>query len=149
MRGINFRPKVDPGKLLQIAKKQHYSDLSGFINDAIEEKIRHVHEDPRDHKLISSIKKALYEYNNWTFSKPSPQEAVKIKKRAEEMRSGKEKSIPLSDIIHKLEKMPTLMRFHEVSPKLKKDINQRAKAVETGKVKATRWKGSVDDLLKD
>src|SRR5665213_1284015 len=117
MRGINFRPKVDPGKLLQIAKKQHYSDLSGFINDAIEEKIRHVHEDPRDHKLISSIKKALHEYNDWTFSKPTPQEAVKIKKRAEEMRSGKEKSIPLSDIIHKLEKMPTPQRKTLVSIK--------------------------------
>ncbi|GEM_PF-2124336 len=105
MRGINFRPKVDPGKLLQIAKKQHYADLSGFINDAIEEKIRHIHEDPRDHKLISSIKKAVYEYNGWTFSKPSLKEAVKIKKKAEAMRSRKGKSIPLSDIIHKLEKM--------------------------------------------
>jgi hypothetical protein len=106
MRGINFRPKVDPGKLLQIAKKQHYSDLSGFINDAIEEKIRHIHEDPRDHKLVGAIKKAVYEYNGWTFSKPPMKEAVKIKKKAEAMRSGKEKSIPLSDIIHKLEKIP-------------------------------------------
>ena len=105
MRGINFRPKVDPGKLLQIAKKQNYSDLSGFINDAIEEKIRHIHEDPRDHKLISSIKKAVYEYNGWAFSKPSGKEALKIKKQAEAMRSGKTKSILLSDIIHKLEKI--------------------------------------------
>jgi len=107
MRAINFRPKVDPGKLLQIAKKQHYSDLSGFINDAIEDKIRHIHEDPRDHKLITSIKKAVYEYNGWAFSKPSDKEAVKIKKKAAAMRSGKAKSIPLSDIIQKLEKMPS------------------------------------------
>jgi vacuolar-type H+-ATPase subunit E/Vma4 len=110
MRGINFRPKVDPGKLLQIAKKQNYSDLSGFINDAIEEKIRHIHEDPRDHKLMSSLKKAVYEYNGWTFSKPPVKEAVKIKGQAEKMRSGKAKSVPLSDIIHKLEKLPAPSR---------------------------------------
>lgn len=39
-------------------------------------------------------------------------------------------------------------KFHEVSPKLKKEINRRAKAVETGKTKAIRWKGSIGDLLK-
>jgi hypothetical protein len=116
MRGINFRPKVDPGKLLQIAKKEHYSDLSGFINDAIEEKIRHIHEDPRDHKLVNSIKKALYEYNGWTFSKPTDREARAIKKRAEAMRAGKAGSIPLSDVIHELEKMPSL-RSRKPRPK--------------------------------
>jgi hypothetical protein len=105
MRGINFRPKVDPGKLLQIAKKQNYSDLSGFINDAIEEKIRHIHEDPRDHKLINALKKAVYEYNGWSFSKPPVKEALKIKKRAQAMRGGKAKAIPLGDVIKKLEKL--------------------------------------------
>ena len=105
MRGINFRPKVDPGKLLQIAKKQNYSDLSGFINDAIEEKIRHIHENPRDHKLINDLKKAVYEYNGWSFSKPPVKEAVQIKKRAQAMRDGKMRSIPLADIIKKLEKI--------------------------------------------
>ncbi len=60
MQAINFRPKVDPRKLREIAKKQHYSDLSGFINDAIEEKLRHINESPKDHKLVSSIKKAKY-----------------------------------------------------------------------------------------
>ncbi len=105
MRAINFRPKVDPIKLLKIAKGQHYPDLSGFINDAIEEKIRHIHEEPRDHKLVNSLKKAVYEYNGWSFSKPSVKEAVKIKKTAEGMRTGKVKSIPLGDLIRKLEKM--------------------------------------------
>jgi hypothetical protein len=105
MRAINFRPKVDPGKLMQIAKKQNYSDLSGFINDAIEEKIRHIHEDPRDHKLIQALKKAVVEYNGWTFSKPSAKEAARIKKTASAMTTGKTKSIPLSDVIRKLEKL--------------------------------------------
>jgi len=105
MQAINFRPKVDPRKLREIAKKQHYPDLSGFINDAIEEKIRHIHESPKDHKLVSAIKKALYEYNDWTFSKPPAKEAVEIKKRAESMRSGRVKSIPLGDVIKKLEKI--------------------------------------------
>jgi len=105
MQAINFRPKVNPRKLREIAKKQHYPDLSGFINDAIEEKIRHIHEDPRDQKLVSTIKKALYEYNGWTFSKPSTKEVAEIKKRAESMRSGKTKSIPLGDVIKKLEKL--------------------------------------------
>ena len=105
MRAINFRPKVDPGKLLQIAKKQNYSDLSGFINDAIEEKIRHIHEDPRDHKLINTLKKAIHEYNGWIFSKPSAKEATRIKKSVEAMKAGRTKSIPLSDVIRKLEKL--------------------------------------------
>ncbi len=105
MRAINFRPKVDPGKLLQIAKKQNYSDLSGFINDAIEEKIRHIHEDPRDHKLILSLKKAVHEYNGWTFSKPSAKEAARIQKGAEAMKAGRTKSIPLGGVIEKLGRM--------------------------------------------
>ena len=105
MQAINFRPKVDPRKLREIAKKQHYSDLSGFINDAIEEKLRHIQESPRDHKLVSSIEKAVYEYNGWTLSKPSAKEAAEIKKNAEAMRSGKVKTIPLGDIIKKLEKI--------------------------------------------
>jgi hypothetical protein len=44
--------------------------------------------------------------SQWAFSKPPVKEAVKIKRQAEAMRSGKLKSIPLSDIIQKLEKMP-------------------------------------------
>ena len=104
MRAINFRPKVSPHKLKEIAKKQNYPDLSGFINDAIEEKIRHIHEDPRDHKLVGTIKKAVYEYNGWTFSKPPAKEAKEIAKTAKAMRSGKVRSIPLGDIIKKIEK---------------------------------------------
>lgn len=105
MRAINFRPKVNPHKLKEIAKKQNYRDLSSFINDAIEEKIRHIHESPRDYKLVGAIKKAIYEHNGWTFSKPPAKEVKEIKKRAEAMRSGKVKSIPLADIIKKLEKL--------------------------------------------
>ncbi len=102
MQAINFRPKVDPDKLRQIAKKQHYSDLSSFINEAIDEKIRQIHESPKDHKLVNSIKKAVYEYNGWAFSKPPAKEAAEIKRRAEAMRSGKAKSIPLGEVIKKL-----------------------------------------------
>lgn len=105
MRGINFRPKVEPRKLLAIAKQQHYSDLSGFINAAIEEKIRHIHENPRDHKLMSAIKKAIYEYNGWNFSKPPAPEAIQIKRKAAAMRASKAKSVPLSDLIQKLSKL--------------------------------------------
>jgi hypothetical protein len=105
MQAINFRPKVNPKKLREIAKKQHYADLSSFINEAIDEKIRHIHEGPGDHKLVSAIKKAVYEYNGWAFSKPPVKEAAEIKKRAEAMRSGKAKSTPLSDVIKKLEKI--------------------------------------------
>jgi hypothetical protein len=105
MQAINFRPKVNPQKLREIAKKQHYADLSSFINEAIEEKIRHIHESPRDHKLVSSIKKAVHEYNGWAFSKPPASEAAEIKKRAADMRSGKAKSTPLSEVIKKLEKI--------------------------------------------
>jgi len=105
MQAINFRPKVNPRKLREIAKKQRYADLSGFINDAIEEKIRHIQEDPRDHKLVGAIKKAVHEYNVWTFSKPPAKEAAEIKKHAGDMRSGKAKSIPLGEVIKKLQKI--------------------------------------------
>jgi len=37
-------------------------------------------------------------------------------------------------------------KFHEVDAKLKKKIDQKAKPVESGKVKACRWKGSIDAL---
>ena len=105
MQAINFRPKVNPSKLREIAKKQHYADLSSFINEAIDEKIRHIHESPKDHKLVSSIKKAVYEYNGWTFSKPPAKEAAEIKRRAAGMRSGKIKTTPLSEVIKRLEKI--------------------------------------------
>jgi len=105
MQAINFRPKVNPQKLREIAKKQHYADLSSFINEAIDEKIRHIQESPRDHKLVSSIKKAVYEYNGWAFSKPPASEAAEIKKWAGDMRSGKVKSTPLSEVIKKVEKI--------------------------------------------
>lgn len=105
MQAINFRPKVSPRKLREIAEKQHYPDLSSFINEAIEEKIRHIHESPKDHKLVSAIKKAVYEYNGWNFSRPPANEAVEIKKRAEAMRSGKVKSTSLGNVMKRLEKI--------------------------------------------
>jgi hypothetical protein len=37
-------------------------------------------------------------------------------------------------------------KFHEVSVRMKKEIDGKAKAVESGKVKARRWKGSIDSL---
>ena len=105
MQAINFRPKVNPKKLREIAKKEHYADLSSFINEAIDEKIRHIHEGPGEHKLVSAIKKAVYEYNGWVFSKPTAKEAAEIKKRAQAMCSGKAEAIALSDVIKKLEKI--------------------------------------------
>jgi hypothetical protein len=63
--------------------------------------------------------------------------------------SGREKADVLLQKLSKVVYEHHGWKFHEVSPKLKKEINRRAKAVETGKVKAARWKGSVDDLLKD
>lgn len=99
---INFRPKVDPGTLRKIAVKQHYPDLSGFINDAIEEKIRSIHANPRDEKLVTDIKKAVYEYNGWQFSKPSTREAADIRKRVRSVRSGKTKAIPLDTVLKRL-----------------------------------------------
>ena len=104
MKAINFRPKVESKKLKEIAKQQHYVDLSGFINDAIDAKIRNIYESPHDEKLVSAIKKALYEYNGLTFSKPTANEEREIKAKAETMRSGKVKSVPLNEIIKKLEK---------------------------------------------
>jgi hypothetical protein len=106
MQAINFRPKVDPKKLREIIKQQHYPDLTSFINDAIEEKIRHAYENPKDHKLINSIKRAVYEYNGWSFSNPSSKEAAEIKKKAAAMRSGKAKSKSLNAIIRSLENRP-------------------------------------------
>lgn len=103
MKAINFRPKVEPLKLKEIAKRQHYADLSGFINDAIEAKIRNIYESPHDERLVGAIKKAVYEYNGLTFSKPPVREAREIKTRAEAMRSGKVKAMPLGDLIKKLE----------------------------------------------
>ncbi len=102
---ITFRPKADPDQLRKIAKNQHYPDLSAFINDAIEEKIRNIHANPKDEKLVNDIKKAVYDYNGWVFAKPTAQESSAIKKRAEAMRLGKEKSIPLADVIKRLERM--------------------------------------------
>lgn len=104
MKAINFRPQVDPERLREIAKEQHYPDLSSFINEAINEKIIHFQESPKDQKLVSAIKKAVYEYNGWTFSKPPDKEASEIKERVKLMRSEKIKSIPLSLVIKKLEK---------------------------------------------
>ena len=37
-------------------------------------------------------------------------------------------------------------KFHEVSAKMKKEIDKKAKAVESGKVKGRRWNGSIDSL---
>jgi len=99
---INFRPKVDPATLRKIAEKQNYPDLSGFINDAIEEKIRNIHAHPRDEKLMNDIKKAVYEFNGWSFSKPSAREAVEIRKRGGSARSGRTKAWPLNDVLKKL-----------------------------------------------
>ena len=113
MQAINFRPKVSPQKLREIAKKQHYADLSSFINEAIDEKIHHIHESPKDHKLVSAIKKAVYEYNGWSFSKTSAKEGAAIKKRAADMRSGKIKLTPLSEVIKKLEGGRTILSAHE------------------------------------
>jgi len=105
MKAINFRPKVEAAQLKEIAKQYHYTDLSGFINDAIDEKIRSIHQSPRDEKLVSTIKKAVYEYNGLTFSKPSSGKAKAIKAKALAMRSGKAKSVPLNEVIKKLEKL--------------------------------------------
>lgn len=105
MRAINFRPKVDPKKLMQIAKKQRYEDLSGFINDAIEEKLRHIHQNPRGHKLMNAIQKAVYEHNGWTFTKAPTAEAAEITKRARVMRADKGGTASLRDVIKKLEKI--------------------------------------------
>jgi hypothetical protein len=105
MKAINFRPKVESAQLKEIAKQYHYADLSGFINDAIDEKIRSIHQSPRDEKLVGAIKKAVYEYNGLRFSKPSLKEARAIKSKAAAMRLGKEKSVSLSMVIKKLEKL--------------------------------------------
>jgi hypothetical protein len=50
-------------------------------------------------------KKAISEHNGLVFSKPSTAEAREIKARAAAMRSGKVKSVPLADVIKKLEKL--------------------------------------------
>ena len=41
---------------------------------------------------------------------------------------------------------PYKWKFHDVSAKMKKEIDKKAKAVESGKVKGHRWKGSIDSL---
>lgn len=105
MKAINFRPKVEPQNLREIAKRYHYEDLSGFINDAIDEKLRNIHQNPHDEKLVSAIKKAVYEYQGWTFSKPTAKEARAIRAKAASMRSGREKSVPLGEVIKKLGSM--------------------------------------------
>jgi hypothetical protein len=37
-------------------------------------------------------------------------------------------------------------QFHEVNAKMKREIDRKAKKIESGKAKAIRWKGSVDKL---
>jgi hypothetical protein len=37
-------------------------------------------------------------------------------------------------------------KFHEVGAKMKKQIDRKAKPIETGKTKSHKWKGTVDNL---
>jgi hypothetical protein len=65
----------------------------------------YVSADPFFKKAMKNPKlKILYECNSLSFSKPPAKELAGIKKRAEAMCSGKVKSVPLSDVIKKLER---------------------------------------------
>lgn len=75
-------------------------------------------------------------------------EAVKEKIQREVPSSSKAKTEALIQKLTKVIYEHDGWKFYEVGSKLKKEIDQRAKAVEAGKVKAIRWKGSIDDFLK-
>jgi hypothetical protein len=74
-------------------------------------------------------------------------EAVKEKIQREMPSPGKGNADALVRKLSKVVYEHNGWKFDEVTPKLKKEIDRRAKAVETGKAKAVRWTGSIDDLL--
>jgi hypothetical protein len=94
---ISYKPSIDRGELLSlITVKLHYKAVNRFIDEAVKEKLNRelkVTSDPEMTRLIGKLTEVVYEYKGWKFLKPSKEIRARIRKKAEQIESGKVKTI--------------------------------------------------------